>query len=107
MGIERIVKAVKRYLTLRGMDVIGETECKGTPVLVAEDEDEGEIVFAYVFEGAKDRPFDHNSFVQLLCDWGIEHDMGDSVVRADAVSVNVIGTDRAIVQHRVGWSNAD
>lgn len=103
---EKIVKAVRRYLQLRGWEVEDkELESNGIPVLVAEDEDD--LVFCFIFDNVEPQPFDHGQFAKLACAYLADNNPGDKSVRADRIGVQPVNTDQAFVQHVVGWSTKD
>lgn len=108
---ERAVKAAKRYLELRGFEILGESWAQdglaGSIDLVARDC--GEIVFATVtpggFEdgiGFREEALSHEQFELLAAAWLSEHigDLGDDVpVRFDRISILVISENRAMLRH--------
>ena len=103
---QRTVAAAKRYLQMRGYEVLDELECGSTPVIVADDC--GEMVFAHVSFGFGEMPhatFDRDRFEQMAGDYIRDNDITDCPVRADALGIMVVADDRALLRHTIGWSN--
>lgn len=103
---ERTVAAAKRYLEMRGYEVLDELERGGTPVLVADDE--GERVFVDVrfsFDGMPHPRFDREAFEEMAGAYVAEHDVADCTVRADSIAMMVVADNRAFLKHTVNWSN--
>lgn len=107
---ERAVKGAKRYLEMKGMDVIDEAWSKdglaGKIDLVAYDG--GEIVFTDVTVstvedgGFRESPLSREQAELLAASWLGEHpDEADVAVRFDHLALMVCAESRAILRHHV------
>ena len=104
---ERTIAAARRYLEMKGYEILDEMECDGIPIVVADDEDV--CVFAHVSFDMGKMPsvhFHRSKFEQMAADYICDHDIADCEVRADAISMMVVGPDRALLRHTINWSNS-
>ena len=104
----RAMKAIGRYLELKGAEILEEGWAHGGDVAdyIVDDGGEIAIVFGRVHEnagaGIPDEHIDRKSFERLAAAYLAEHpELADCALRADAVTVLVISGERAIVRHHV------
>ncbi len=101
----RAMKAIGRYLELKGAEILEEGWAHGGDVAdyIVDDCGEIAIVFGRVHEnagaGIPDEHIDRKSFERLAAASLAE--LADCALRADAVAVLVISGERAIVRHHV------
>lgn len=103
--MEEKLKVAKKYLQLRGMEIIEEIQ-GDKPIIVCNDGDD--LVFVYVCDEIVDEnkaPFDHLAFIDVASNYLGEHVLdSDQAIRADRFAMKVLPGKRAFVQHIVGWS---
>ena len=104
----RAMKAIGRYLELRGCEVLEEGWAHGEDMAdyIAEDGGEVAFVFGRVHEnagaGIPDGLIDRKAFERLAAAYLAEHpELADCGVRADTVDVLVLSGSRAMVRHCV------
>lgn len=109
----RAMKAIGRYLELRGAEILEEGWAHGDDKAdyIICDEDAVAFVFGYVHEnmgaGIPDERIDRKSFERLAAAYLAEHpEHADCAVRADTVTVLVLSSDRAMVRHYVNALSA-
>ena len=110
---KKAMKAIGRYLELRGCEVLEEGWAHGEDKADYIMADEGAIafVFGHVHEnvgvGIPDERIDRKSFERLAAAYLAEHpEHADCAVRADEVTVLILSNDRAMVRHCVNALSA-
>lgn len=99
--------ATKRYLELRGFDILEEAWCHGndTADFIAIDGESGDLVIVFadasrnVGEGFPDTEADRKAFERLAVAYLAETEYIDLAVRLDIVSLLVVGDSRALIRH--------
>ena len=109
----RAMKAIGRYLELKGAEILEEGWAHGEDMAdyIAEDGGEGAFVFGRVHEnagaGIPDGRLDRKAFERLAAAYLAEHpELADCGVRADTVDVLVLSGSRAMVRHHVNALSA-
>lgn len=109
----RCLLAAKEYLRRKGMEILNEEpfECEhGSIAIVAEDPERG-IVFAEVAartQGDSNPRLtvderDRCRLEEIAMAYLATHEVTDSPVHFDHVTVTVIGEDRALLRHAINW----
>ena len=97
-------KVARKYLQLRGMEMLEEIQDKS--VIVCNDGDD--LVFVFVCDEIVDEnnaPFDHLAFIDMASNYLSEHVLDyDQAIRADRFAMKVLPGRRAFIQYFVGWS---
>ena len=103
----RAAKATKRYLELRGFEILEEGWGHGTDAadFIAIDGESGDLVIVFaeasrnVGESFPDTEADRKAFERLAAAYLAETEYVDVAVRLDIVSLLVVGEDRAMIRH--------
>ena len=103
----RAAKATKRYLELRGFEILEEGWSHGadTADFIAIDGESGDLVILFAEasrnagEGFPDTEADRKAFERLAAAYLAETEYIDVAVRLDIVSLLVVGDDRALIRH--------
>ena len=104
---DRAMAATRRYLELRGFDILDEDWSHGndTADFIAIDGENGDLVVVFAEAsrnagtGFPDAETDRKAFERLAVAYLAETEYVDVVVRLDVVSLLVIGEDRAMIRH--------
>lgn len=109
----RAMKAIGRYLELKGYEILEEAWAHGDDRADYIIEDEGELAFVFgrVHEnagaGIPDEAIDRKAFERLAAAFLAEHpEFADCAVRADSVAVLILSSDRAMIRHCVNALSA-
>ena len=105
---KRARKAIGRYLQLKGYEILEEGWCHGSDKVDYIIDDCGCVAFVFgcvrdnLGKGIPEEPIDRKRFERIAAAYLAEHpEHVDCEVRADAVSLLVISTDRAMIRHYV------
>ncbi|ERL09853.1 YraN family protein [Olsenella profusa] len=105
--IKRAKQDVRRYLELKGYEILEDGWCHGGDSVdfIATDEDDLVFISCQLRrnsgEGFPKEVIDRDSLERLAAAYLAEHlDSGDCTVRFDAVSMLVLGNDRAFLRHQ-------
>ena len=105
---KRAMKAIGRYLELKGCEIIEEGWLHGDDKVDYIVDDEGTVAFMFGSvstnsgAGIPDATIDRKEFERLAAAYFAEHpELADCAVRADQASILVISDSRAIIRHHV------
>lgn len=106
--IQRAKQDVRRYLEIRGYEILEDGWChgKGSVDFIATDED-GALVFidcevnANAGEGIPEEKPDRKAFERIAAAYLAESDQSCIEVRYDIVGVLIIGESRALIRHHI------
>ena len=104
----RAHEAIRRYLKMKGFEVLEDGWAHGQDAVdfIARDGDDA-LVFVVtqvrdnVGEGIPEISRERKSFERIAAAYLANSDVTDCTVRLDTVSLLVIGSDRALLKHRV------
>ena len=109
----RAMKAIGRYMELKGCEVLEEGWAHGDDKADYIIEDGGELAFVFghvhgnVGAGIPDERIDRKAFERLAAAYLAEHpEFADCAVRADSVAVLVLSENRAMIRHCVNALSA-
>ena len=110
---KRAMKAIGRYLELKGCEILEEGWPHGDDKVDYIVDDEGTVAFVFgqvsanCGEGIPDWAIDRKEFERLAAAYFAEHpELADCAVRADMASILVLSNDRAIIRHHVNALSA-
>ena len=102
----KAMKGIKSYLERRGFDILEEDWAHGSDTIdfIANEEDNLVFIICQLRqnsgEGFPEEVLDRDSLERLVASYLTEHlDSGDCAVRFDAVSMLILGDDRALLRH--------
>lgn len=102
----KAMKGIKSYLERRGFEILEERWARGGDAIdfIANDGDDLVFIGCQLRqnsgEGFPEEVLDRDSLERLAAAYLAEHlDSGDCAVRFDAVSMLVLGDDRALLRH--------
>jgi len=105
---KRAMKAIGRYLELKGYEVLEECWCHGKDKVDYIVDDCGCIAFVFgraeknVGKGIPMRPIDRKRFERVAAAYLAEHpEHADCEVRADEASILILSDSRAMIRHHV------
>lgn len=110
---KKAMKAIGRYLQLKGCDVLEESWQHGEDRVDYIVDDDGAVAFVFgsvsdnCGAGIPNRLVDRKEFERLVAAYFTEHpELADCEVRADLASILVLSSDRAIIRHHVNALSA-
>jgi len=98
----RAGKAARRYLELKGIEVLEEFERDGIPYIAADDD--GTLVIArvsYSTDGIPEPWSDRGQFEEVASAFLRTFDRIDLTLRGDSLDLMVLSQDRAMLRHTV------
>lgn len=102
----KAMKGIRIYLERRGFEILEESWAHGSDAIdfIANEEDDLVFVSCQLRqnsgEGFPEEALDRGSLERLAAAYLVEHlDSGDCTVRFDAVSMLILGEDRAFLRH--------
>lgn len=102
----KTMKGIRIYLERRGFEILEESWAHGSDAIdfIANEEDDLVFVSCQLRqnsgEGFPEEALDRGSLERLAAAYLVEHlDSGDCTVRFDAVSMLILGEDRAFLRH--------
>ena len=105
---KRAMKAIGRYLELKGYEVLEESWCHGKDRVDYIIDDYGCIAFVFghavenACKGIPAKPVDRKRFGRLAAAYLTEHpELVDCDVRADEASILILSESRAVIRHYV------
>lgn len=106
--IQRAKQSVRRYLELKGYEVLEDGCCHGRDAVdfIATDED-GALVFIdcqvseNAGEGIPEEAPDRKAFERIAAGYLAEADLSNAEVRYDIVGVLILGESRALTRHHI------
>ena len=105
---KRAMKAIGRYLELKGYESLEEGWCHGKDKVDYIIDDYGCIAFVFghaeenAGKGIPAKPVDRKRFERLAAAYLTEHpDLVDCEVRADEASILILSDTRAVIRHYV------
>lgn len=106
--IQRAKQGVRRYLELKGYEILEDGWCHGRDSVdfIATDED-GALVFIdcevseNVGEGIPEEAPDRKAFERIAAAFLAESDLSSVEVRYDVVGILIIGESRALIRHHI------
>lgn len=105
---QRAMQGVRRYLELKGFEILEDGWCHGKDSIdfIARDDDD-ELVFVKCSihgnegEGIPEQQVDRKAFERIAAAYLAESDCDNTTVRFDTVSLLVIGDSRALLRHHI------
>ena len=97
---QKVSGAARRYLELKGFEVLDEFELAGVPYIAADDC--GEVVVARVSYSTERVPepwSDRDAFEMAAAHFLKGRDEADVPVRGDSIDLMVLGDSRAMLRH--------
>ena len=105
---KRAMKAIGRYLELKGCEVLEEGWCHGKDKVDYIVDDCGCVAFVFghaeenLGRGIPTKPIDRKKFERIAAAYLIEHpEHADCGVRADEASILILSDSRAMIRHHV------
>lgn len=107
MDNSRVINAVKRYLALRGYEVLGEIGDADTNIIVASEDNTITFCNIFVIEGGRKSGVDmsRDAFDEMIFNWLAHHDVADVAICYDIIEIHVVNNDRALIKHIVNADN--
>ena len=105
---QKATQGVRRYLELRGYEILEDGWCHGKDSIdfIARDENDDLVFIKCTIhgnegEGIPEEKPDRKAFERIAAAYLTESDCDNSTVRFDLVSLLVIGDSRALLRHHI------
>lgn len=106
--IQRAKQGVRRYLELKGYEILEDGWCHGRDSVdfIATDEDDALVfidceVSENAGEGIPEEAPDCKAFERIAAAYLAEADLSNTEVRYDIVGVLILGENRALIRHHI------
>lgn len=106
--IQRAKQGVRRYLELKGYEILEDGWCHGRDSVdfIATDEDDALVfidceVSENAGEGIPEEAPDRKAFERIAAAYLVEADLSNTEVRYDIVGVLILGESRALIRHHI------